>query len=541
MATTQVPNRWLDPGQAASGARYTGLAASITGRPWLPVIDPFEDIIARNRAREAEAARLAAMAAAANQRPFLPPLPGLGGGPMPTPPKPPEQPFEIGGVPLSGPLGTAAGAALSGVADATRAVGGWLTSEAPNPIQPGLDSAGNPLPPGGLTPSTNLPPMSYRVDSMGGQGPDREGYKQVPVIQGGEVIGYRYVADGTIPPAELKALEQKSLPGYTPGTGGGDLTQQAAEEASRNYPLPSQEDQIEQWFNSQQTQIAKVQEQVYGTPKMVNGELVFPYDKQKYLGITLEMQAQGLLPAPDIPNHPGPDATEAQLDSYRRQLQNSFRVPQYKVGDEWRYWLTADRASRVEFQKYARAAGAYEDNEFVSRGDIGESEQRIMTDWMTRANMMGVSWEDIARMDVKQRQAELAASRGGGGGGGGGGSPTRSVNIQYTQTSVAAARSLMEAVLADAIGRPPTRSELQGFLAMLNAAENKSPTRTVTNYVRGDNSTTATSRTTPSTVDPEAMARQYAQQINGGEEFADYQNNKYLTALIDMLRGAQNV
>jgi hypothetical protein len=100
---------------------------------------------------------------------------------------------------------------------------------------------------------------------------------------------------------------------------------------------------------------------------------------------------------------------------------------------------------------------------------------------------------------------------------------------------------MMERVLAEAIGRAPSQSELRQFMAMLNAAENKSPTRTVTNYVRGDGTMTSTSRTTPSDVDPEAMAEKFAQQIGGGSEFGAFQTNQYLDGLMQMLMGAQNV
>jgi hypothetical protein len=386
--------------------------------------------------------------------------------------------------------------------------------------------------------------MSYRVDSMGEQGPDRPGYKQVPVLQGGDVIGYRYVSDGSMSPDELAAQDPPLFPmasgttdAMTDPTGGMDIA-----DRPQNYPITmSPGEQVDQWFDTQWQQVRNVQEQVWGVPREVDGELIYDYHKQKYLGIPLEMQTQGLLPAPNLPNAPGKDATQQDMNAYYKKLKDSFRVPQYEVGEEWRYWFTQDKAQRIAFQKIARQAGAYEDNEAVSRGDIGESEIRIMTDWMSRANRMGVGWEDIAEMDVVARKKVLADARAAGGGGGGGGGMDRTVNIQYTQTSVAAARTLMESVLAQAIGRPPTRTELQGFLAMLNNAENKSPTRTVTNYVRGDNSTTSTSRTTPSDVDPEAMAREYAQGIGGGAEFGEFQNNKYLTALVDMLRGAQNV
>jgi hypothetical protein len=48
------------------------------------------------------------------------------------------------------------------------------------------------------------------------------------------------------------------------------------------------------------------------------------------------------------------------------------------------------------------------------------------------------------------------------------------------------------------------------------------------------------SRRRPSSVDPEALAREFALEINGGSEAEDYAANEYLDGLMNMLIGAQN-
>jgi hypothetical protein len=158
---------------------------------------------------------------------------------------------------------------------------------------------------------------------------------------------------------------------------------------------------------------------------------------------------------------------------------------------------------------------------------------------MMEANVTGLTLDQVISGHVQSHQANLAASRGGGGGGGGG-DITRQVQITYDTTSLAQGRAMLARVLEDALGRPPSDSELAQYMARLNGAEAKSPTKTITNYVKSGSTQTATSRTRPSDVDPESMAREFATEINGGDEFYDMQANGYLDRLMQRLIGAAN-
>jgi hypothetical protein len=111
--------------------------------------------------------------------------------------------------------------------------------------------------------------------------------------------------------------------------------------------------------------------------------------------------------------------------------------------------------------------------------------------------------------------------------------------ITYSPTSMADGRTVLASVLQQALGRNPTSVELSDYIARLHSAENKSPTRTVTNYVRDGSSQTSTSRTSPSTADPKQIAAQFAAEIGGGTEMFNQQSNTYLDNLMQMLMGAQ--
>jgi hypothetical protein len=134
----------------------------------------------------------------------------------------------------------------------------------------------------------------------------------------------------------------------------------------------------------------------------------------------------------------------------------------------------------------------------------------------------------------------LIAKRKSGGGGGGGGAATRSVDIRFDTTTMANGRTLLSRVLQDALGRAPSDDELSRFMAMLNEAESKSPTKTITQYITSGNTRKSISRTNPSDVDPEAMAREFAQGVDGGNEMGEYQTNRFMSMLMQRVAGARN-
>jgi hypothetical protein len=153
---------------------------------------------------------------------------------------------------------------------------------------------------------------------------------------------------------------------------------------------------------------------------------------------------------------------------------------------------------------------------------------------MSLANQQGITWEqalDESIMIANKAKAQAAASYGGGGGGGGG-ATTIYKQIQYNQTSVAQARSLLIGVLTEALGRYPTDKEVQEFLDIVNKKEKKSPSKTVTKTTTSGDTTRAVTRMTPSDVDVQSLAEDFARGIEGYDENAA---DRYLNALLDSM------
>lgn len=315
-------------------------------------------------------------------------------------------------------------------------------------------------------------------------------------------------------------------------------------EQSWQAPMQRLEDQSgsDQWINSL---YASVQQQTYGTPLQdtFNGMTLFDSEQQMYYGITTDMQAMGYIYRDPTPAKvPGPDATYEERLEYQQKLQQQLRPPRYRIGSAQTMLANMTRADRLDLQKKLAAGRLLPEDYVVFPGEMRYQEIEAFVKVLGSANLEGREWEETLQMrlaevrELRKREKARAAARGGGGG-----ATNRQVNIQYTQTSLAQGRTLLANVLRDALGRPPSQSELAEFMSRLNAAENKSPIRTVTNYVRGDGTTTATSRTTPSSVDPDQMAREFAAEIGGGNEMAGYQANRFMDLLMARLMGAQNV
>lgn len=256
----------------------------------------------------------------------------------------------------------------------------------------------------------------------------------------------------------------------------------------------------------------------------------------QYLGLY-----PGEVPIRPIPEPPPLDAPYSEQVAYRKALDNVFADPLYKPDAPFRELSFMDPKTRAQFQRNLVKAGLYDADEVYTPGIITDREIEIMTGLMGTANKNGLTWQDILDIEIVegQKAAAAAASYGGGGGGGGGGTNVYT-QIQYTQTSIAAARSLMVNVLQEALGRAPTDEEVERFLLLLNKREAKSPTKTVTRTTTSGDSTRAVSRTTPSTVDAQALAEEFAQGIGGGAEFEAKSDYDYLSGLFDSL-GAPGV
>ena len=288
-------------------------------------------------------------------------------------------------------------------------------------------------------------------------------------------------------------------------------------------------------------QLGRVQQQVYGAPEMIEmpDGTVMPFyssDMVMFHGITADMQTSGYIPG-RLPNPLKPDATDKEkYEYYKASKTGMFVAPRFRYGDEYTSLATMTREEKVQLQKNLKRAGYYQEGESVIPGIIQAHEINYLQDAMAEANITGLDLPDVYKMRAITL-AEMKKSGYGGGGGGGGGSPTRTVDITYNTTSMKEGRAMLAGVLADALGRAPTDSELAQFMAKLNDAESKSPTKTITRYINGGGTRTSISRSTPSDVDPEQMAEEFAQGIDGGKPYEANKRDSYISGLLKSLGG----
>jgi hypothetical protein len=418
--------------------------------------------------------------------------------------------------------------------------------------------------PGGLAADMGTPPMSVPSPTAVAQQGPQYGQTYDDMMKG------MYTAES--PFSMVKSLMNAGLlnkdsidiamQGDFANPGGGDFGPQGAQGA-QGHPLdPSQVDRVlarqrpdggypegmydpttvQEALGNLDSAYARVQRQAYGDPEPIDGKPFFETSYQKYYGIDIDRQAMGYVAfhrPDDLPKNPTP----AQKMKYIADLQNMFVAPRYQVGVSADHLMGLDRQGTIQLQKKLRAAGLYKSTDMPIPGILKMEDIVAYEAALGMANQAGLTIDDTLALVAKNRASVLAQQKAAGGGGGGGGAPTNwtQTNINYATTSLADGRALLARVLSQALGRAPSPQELQDYLSRLNAAEAKSPTKTITNYVKSGDDTTATQRTNPSNVDPESMARQFAAEINGGTEMFDVQANAYLDRLMSMLMGAQNV
>jgi hypothetical protein len=107
------------------------------------------------------------------------------------------------------------------------------------------------------------------------------------------------------------------------------------------------------------------------------------------------------------------------------------------------------------------------------------------------------------------------------------------VQKQINLSTPEEARSVTRQVLSQMLGRGPSESEIDDYLAQVNAAQRAKPTITTTRYnAAGDRS----SSTTSGGVNPQAFAEDFVHRELGDEE-SDYQViSQYMPALFNALR-----
>lgn len=257
-----------------------------------------------------------------------------------------------------------------------------------------------------------------------------------------------------------------------------------------------------------------------------------------YLGMSPERGEENLL-AVNLRRIPAPDADITEWRKFLNSLDTAFTAPKYMPESVYNVLQWMPVQDRVQMQKKFLAAGLYETNDPIKFGRISPEDNAIMTGLMSMANQQGLTWEQVLdeSIMIADKARAMASSGGGGGGGGGGGATTTYKQIQYTQTSVAQARALLIGVLTEALGRYPTDKEVEEFLAIVNKKEKKSPSKTVTQTTTMGDTTRAVTRMTPSTVDVQDLAEEFARSIGGGSEFEENAVDRYLNALLNSLGG----
>jgi hypothetical protein len=278
------------------------------------------------------------------------------------------------------------------------------------------------------------------------------------------------------------------------------------------------------WLSTISEQQAKMYIDTSRTDE-ITGEKLWAMPEIPYLGVT-----PGYVPT-QLPKEPAQDASDEELTRYLNQLNSGVQVTMYRANDPLEFLGKMDEPTLRQFKKNLLYLGSYPEGTSLSIKDPNNTDIEIMTSLMSQANIAGTTWEQQMKNAIDGKaiyDAKVAAA--GGGGGGGGGTNTQ---ITYNQTSIAQARALLISVLTDAIGRYPTQDEVVKFLKILNSAESKSPVTTVSTS-SGDATTTRVSQTS---VDPERLAQQFAEDIGGGAPAQANSADRYMAALAGSLGG----
>ena len=426
-----------------------------------------------------------------------------------------DQVPELFGAPLTGPLagpviaaGSAIGAAGSAIGAAATGFGEFLTSPAPNfPIT--TDPMGNPV-------------RGLYTDDSEQTGPSLDRYGRISTdplpAMGATIAGSQLMNKPETVDAQAMA-----------GVLAGNVTSSPTDfiKTDKDLSIYTEIKKYEQTFESRKAQLAI---QMYGAPEVINnpdGSVAYRYktaEGRDYFGLE-----PGQVIGRSIPK-PADGASFEELQRYRDALSSQLRVPLYNTPKFNRVWDDLGIIGIKQFQKKALAARLYSPTQdSISFGNVSQKDMELMKGLMTDANRNGRTWEE--ELDSHIMTAKQNPQNGSGGGGGGGGGSSVYTQVQYSNTSMAVARSTLTQILQSALGRIPTDSELSDFMIELGKAESQSPTTTVTSTNKVGSKTKAVSRTTPSTVDINDMALSFAKRIGGGGEYDENKAQYYLNLI----------
>ena len=391
----------------------------------------------------------------------------------------------------------------------------FMASPAPN-FNITTDPMGNPIEPSAERPT----------DLMTARGPDRRGYSQHPVMDGnGNIIGYEY--------KKLMQVETPSQEDVAAAAQPGSQVSRAGSTAGMGYI--SIYDEVNALENSFSARKAQVAEEVWGKPveeENPDGSTTLRWgtNGMEYLGLE-----PGQIVTP-TPKRPADDAPYEEWVKYRDRLSRQIRKPLYTPDSLDTVFSDMGIQGIKKFQRTMIKARLYDTNDVVTLGNLSMKDYQLMQGLMEQGNINGTTWEEQASLYL-DAAVKAKETQGGGGGGGGAGKNTVYTQITYNQTSMAQARTILTAVLQEALGRRPTEQELADFVAALNEAESKDPTKTVTRTTVNGNRTRAVARTTPGAVDPQELAREFAADIGGGAPMTAKRETDYLMGYLNSLGG----
>ena len=376
----------------------------------------------------------------------------------------------------------------------------------------------------------NIPPTNLTNQLIGSNDFGGRPVSLVPTSNGisGEFVKDSFARD-PFDPTTVNTLETVN-PMAMAGVVAGNVTEAPTDFTKTDTDL-SIDAQIKQYEDTFEKRKAQLSIKMYGAPKVVNNaddsvSLEYtPAEGRDYFGLS-----SGQVIARSIPK-PAPGASFEELRRYRDALSTQLRVPQYNTMAFNRVWDDLGIVGIKQFQRKALAAQLYNPTQdSISFGNVSQKDLELMKGLMTDANVNGMSWEDQLDLLIQKAKDNPQNGSGGGGGGGGGGSSVYT-QVQYSNTSMAVARSTLTQILQSALGRIPTDSELSEFMVELGKAESQSPTTIVTSTNKVGSKTKAVSRTTPSTVDINDMALSFAKRIGGGGEYDENKAQYYLNLI----------
>lgn len=433
-----------------------------------------------------------------------------------------DQVPELFGAPLTGPLAGPLLAAGNAIGTAATNFGEFLTSPAPNfPIT--TDPMGNPV--RGLY-TDDSQQTGPSLDRFGRISTDPLPATKATSADTGTALNQQLLNAGAQFMNKPETVDAQAMAGVLAG----NVTTAPTDFAKTDEDI-SIDAQIKQYEDTFEKRKAQLSIKMYGAPKVVNNaddsvSLEYtPAEGRDYFGLS-----PGQVIARSIPK-PAPGASFEELRRYRDALSTQLRVPQYNTMAFNRVWDDLGIVGIKQFQRKALAAQLYNPTQdSISFGNVSQKDLELMKGLMTDANVNGMSWEDQLDLLIQKAKDNPQNGSGGGGGGGGGGSSVYT-QVQYSNTSMAVARSTLTQILQSALGRIPTDSELSEFMVELGKAESQSPTTIVTSTNKVGSKTKAVSRTTPSTVDINDMALSFAKRIGGGGEYDENKAQYYLNLI----------